>query len=92
MLSQVPLKKRWFDVPKDAARVVQELRGDVPCPTLDLSSPQAVSLLLFSTPPTGLALVPPPGAHKKKNGSFSTADAVRANLEPFMTLRDTSVT
>lgn len=92
MLPQVPLKKRWSDVPKDAARAVQELRGDVPCPTLDLSSPQAVSLLLFSTPPTGLALVPPPGAHKKKNGSFSTADAVRASLEPFTTLRDSCVT
>ena len=75
--AQAPLRKRLYAVPKDVASVVKELRGDaLPAGNLDLASPLVVSQLLFSSAPEGLALEPPPGAHRNKNGHISTAGAV----------------
>lgn len=75
--AQAPLRKRLHAVPKDVAAVVRELRGDaLPAGTLDLASPLVVSQLLFSAAPEGLALDPPPGAHRNRNGHISTAGAV----------------
>lgn len=74
---QAPLRKRLYAVPKDVAGVVRELRGDaLPARPPDLASPLVVSQLLFSSAPEGLALEPPPGAHRNKNGHMSTAGAV----------------
>ncbi|KAK9836945.1 hypothetical protein WJX81_001769 [Elliptochloris bilobata] len=78
---KAPLRARLYAVPADVADVVRQLRGDRQAGRPpDLSSPLAVSQLLFNSAPEGLALEPPPGAHRNKNGTLSTADATLEDL------------